>query len=89
MTNTTRVSRKIDQLGRVVIPKQIRDYLNWHEGDKLSMELTDGVVTITKATDNMTTAELLAVASTLTDAQAEAALQYVQSLKGGETHANS
>lgn len=87
--NTTRVNRKIDQLGRVVIPKQIRDYLNWQINDKVSFELTNGVVTIEKVADNESTAELLAVASTLTDAQAEAALQYVQSLKGGETYAKS
>lgn len=33
----TGIIRKIDELGRIVIPKETRDILNMHEGDSLEV----------------------------------------------------
>lgn len=35
------MSRKMDSLGRVVIPIEIRRALNWHEGDLISIGIED------------------------------------------------
>lgn len=40
------VTRKIDHLGRVVIPKAYRDQLNIQEGTELQVDLVDGAITI-------------------------------------------
>lgn len=42
------VIRRIDDLGRVVIPKTIRIILGIEEGDELELHLVDGGVFITK-----------------------------------------
>lgn len=40
----TGIVRRIDDLGRVVIPKEIRRTMSIHEGDPLEIFLEDGVV---------------------------------------------
>jgi AbrB family looped-hinge helix DNA binding protein len=40
------VTRKIDHLGRVVIPKAYRDQLNIQEGAEMQVDLVDGAITI-------------------------------------------
>lgn len=37
LIKSTGIIRRIDDLGRVVIPKEIRRTLNWHEGDPLEL----------------------------------------------------
>ena len=32
---------KMDQFGRITIPKKIREYLNWKSGDELLITLTE------------------------------------------------
>jgi AbrB family looped-hinge helix DNA binding protein len=44
-------TRRIDDLGRLVIPKAWRVYLGIHEGDELRLELRDGGVWITREDD--------------------------------------
>lgn len=41
MERNTGIVRRIDDLGRVVIPKEIRRKLNIHEGDPLEISYTD------------------------------------------------
>jgi len=40
--------RRIDDLGRVVIPKHMREQLGICEGDALEIEIQDGKIVITK-----------------------------------------
>lgn len=44
---TTGISRCIDELGRVVIPKSIRKKLAIEEGDPLEFKIEDGSIVIT------------------------------------------
>ena len=46
--NATGIVRRIDDLGRVVIPKEIRRACNIREGDPLEIFLQDGVVVFKK-----------------------------------------
>jgi transcriptional pleiotropic regulator of transition state genes len=48
---TTGVTRKIDQLGRVVLPVELRRSLGLHEGDLVEVALDDGAVVLTKVED--------------------------------------
>lgn len=41
MERKTGIVRRIDDLGRVVIPKEVRRKLNIHEGDPLEVSYTD------------------------------------------------
>lgn len=34
---STGIVRKLDQLGRFVLPKELRDCLDWHEGDNVEV----------------------------------------------------
>jgi AbrB family looped-hinge helix DNA binding protein len=45
---STGMVRRIDNLGRVVIPKEIRKVLGIKEGDQLDITIDDGVIHITK-----------------------------------------
>lgn len=40
--------RKIDNAGRLLIPKDIRDKLRWEEGELIHIELTDNGVLLKK-----------------------------------------
>jgi transcriptional pleiotropic regulator of transition state genes len=42
--NSTGIIRRIDDLGRVVVPKEIRRTLNISEGDPLKIFVQDGMV---------------------------------------------
>lgn len=44
----TGIIRRIDDLGRIVIPKNIRNQLNIHEGDALEVGYDDGAVVLTR-----------------------------------------
>lgn len=44
----TGVTRPIDTLGRVVIPKELRRQLNWKEGDRVEFFTENGLITIKK-----------------------------------------
>jgi transcriptional pleiotropic regulator of transition state genes len=48
---TTGVTRKIDQLGRVVLPVELRRSLGLHEGDLVEVALDGGAVVLTKVED--------------------------------------
>jgi AbrB family looped-hinge helix DNA binding protein len=37
---------RIDQLGRVVLPEQVRNSLNLHEGDALNLQLEGGRIVL-------------------------------------------
>ena len=41
MKNTTGIIRKIDQLGRIVLPKELRQTLSIEEGDSLVIYVND------------------------------------------------
>jgi AbrB family looped-hinge helix DNA binding protein len=43
--------RRIDDLGRVVIPKELRYEMGIDEGDTLAIELKDGCISIKKYVD--------------------------------------
>lgn len=44
----TGVTRPIDTLGRVVIPRELRRQLNWTEGDRVEFFVENGSITIKK-----------------------------------------
>lgn len=43
------IERRIDSLGRIVIPKEVRKSLNFKEGDLVSIKLYDNYVRIEKS----------------------------------------
>lgn len=43
------MNRKIDDLGRIVIPKEMRKQLNMNNGDEVNIEVIDNKITINKA----------------------------------------
>ena len=43
------MNRKIDDLGRIVIPKEMRKQLNMNNGDEVNIEVIDNKITISKA----------------------------------------
>ena len=45
------MNRKIDDLGRMVIPKEMRDKLNIKTGDELKIELVGKKIMVSKAND--------------------------------------
>jgi AbrB family looped-hinge helix DNA binding protein len=47
----------IDQAGRVVIPRPVRDELGWVGGEEIEIELVDGAVWISPVTTKMTLVE--------------------------------
>ena len=47
----TGMSRPLDALGRVVIPKEIRDSLEWDTGDTISIYVDGDSVVLRKATN--------------------------------------
>jgi len=46
MGNNASEVRKIDQLGRIVLPKTVREALGVGEGDSLSVKLEDGKIVL-------------------------------------------
>ena len=50
MNNPTGIIRRVDELGRVVIPREIRKQLGFHDGDPLEiyMDKKEGTVTFQK-----------------------------------------
>lgn len=44
----TGIVRKIDDLGRIVIPAETRRMFNIHEGDELAIDVDDGAIVIRK-----------------------------------------
>lgn len=46
--NATGIIRRIDDLGRVVIPKDVRAKLHWNEGDPLEIYTDKGAVLLKK-----------------------------------------
>lgn len=48
MLKRLNMSRKVDTLGRVVIPKSIRDELNIQVGDELEIAMIDGWIAFGK-----------------------------------------
>ena len=45
---STGIIRRIDDLGRIIIPKEIRRTLNLREGDPMEMFVEDGMVCLQK-----------------------------------------
>ena len=42
------IGRKIDRMGRIVIPREMRKTLNFKEGQKVNIELNNDTIIITK-----------------------------------------
>ena len=50
-TNDVGITRRIDTLGRIVIPKEIRTQFNWHDGEEITLLLgLTGMATLLAAT---------------------------------------
>lgn len=43
-----KITRKLDDTGRVVIPKDIRESLNWESSDTIEISMSDYSVILTK-----------------------------------------
>ena len=50
----TGIARKIDDLGRIVIPAETRRLFNIHEGDHLFISVEEGSIVLRKMTDTCT-----------------------------------
>ncbi|TDI53350.1 MAG: AbrB/MazE/SpoVT family DNA-binding domain-containing protein [Acidobacteria bacterium] len=48
------ITRKIDDLGRIVIPAETRRMFNIHEGDHLTISVEGGNILLRKVTDTCT-----------------------------------
>lgn len=48
------ITRKIDDLGRIVIPAETRRMFNIHEGDHLTVSVEGGNILLRKVTDTCT-----------------------------------
>ena len=48
------IARKIDDLGRIVIPAETRRLFNIREGDHLMISVSDGAIVLKKLTDTCT-----------------------------------
>jgi len=48
------ITRKIDDLGRIVIPAETRRMFNIHEGDHLTISVDGGNILLRKVTDTCT-----------------------------------
>ncbi|MEE8405660.1 MAG: AbrB/MazE/SpoVT family DNA-binding domain-containing protein [Acidimicrobiia bacterium] len=48
------ITRKIDDLGRIVIPAETRRMFNIHEGDQLTVSVEGGNILLRKVTDTCT-----------------------------------
>ena len=48
MKNSTGMSRKVDELGRVVIPKEIRNKFDIKTNDRLDIYVENGVISLLK-----------------------------------------
>ncbi|MEE9176822.1 MAG: AbrB/MazE/SpoVT family DNA-binding domain-containing protein [Acidimicrobiia bacterium] len=48
------ITRKIDDLGRIVIPAETRRMFNIHEGDHLNVSVEGGNILLRKVTDTCT-----------------------------------
>ena len=48
MNKTIGVVRRIDDLGRVVIPRELRNVLGIREGDPLNIQVTDNAIMLSK-----------------------------------------
>ncbi|MHB1444940.1 MAG: AbrB/MazE/SpoVT family DNA-binding domain-containing protein [Acidimicrobiales bacterium] len=49
MTNNGGLPRRIDHLGRIVVPVELRRLLGIKAGDELEVAVRDGAITLTKA----------------------------------------
>jgi transcriptional pleiotropic regulator of transition state genes len=49
----TGIVRRIDDLGRIVIPKEIRDSLGVYTGDGLDISVSGDSITLKKSTDRI------------------------------------
>jgi len=50
----TGIARKIDDLGRIVIPAETRRLFNIHEGDHLYISVEEGSIVLRKMTETCT-----------------------------------
>lgn len=48
MKNNTGMSRKVDELGRIVIPKEIRNKFDIKTNDRLDIFVENGVISLVK-----------------------------------------
>lgn len=48
MKNNTGMSRKVDELGRIVIPKEIRNKFDIKTNDRLDIYVENGVISLVK-----------------------------------------
>lgn len=48
MKNSTGMSRKVDELGRIVIPKEIRNKFDIKTNDRLDIYVENGVISLLK-----------------------------------------
>lgn len=52
MSKTTGIIRKIDDLGRIVLPKEFRDKLNFQDNEKVDMKLVGDTIVLKKSIDS-------------------------------------
>ena len=48
MKNNTGMSRKVDELGRIVIPKEIRNKFDIKTNDRLGIYVENGIISLVK-----------------------------------------
>ncbi len=79
----TGIVRRIDDLGRIVIPKEIRRNMNILDGDPLEIYLEDNRVIFQKYDTNATAAEYIGKAIDMLEGQdqnVKSMLQIIQSM---------
>lgn len=78
---TVGMTRRVDPLGRIVIPKEIRDANGWEAGTLMELEFTKGGLLIKAYEDSQKrqglVSELEGVISSMNDDEAKAALNRV------------
>lgn len=52
MMNLSGVKRRIDDLGRIIIPKDIREMLALEEGQQMEIVVVDGMILMGKANES-------------------------------------
>lgn len=61
----TKITRRIDDLGRIVIPKEIRDNLNINEGENLEISVNNDAILLSKYSKIKNVEEYLIKACTI------------------------
>ena len=59
--NERGIVRRIDELGRIVVPKPVRDLMGWTPGTRIEFRAGDNGEVILRRADGLTIGELMAV----------------------------